>query len=348
MTEPERMSIAEQAVPAPPTGRHLSARDALVCAGVCVLLLLVFEGRSIERSGEEMRPGWERSLVLAVGRPAGAVSESTGLGAVKDRLLAWVHPDDALTGPGGFAEVSSVAPGTGVPPVTRDAFDPRALGVRPRPPRALRTVLVTGDSLSQPLDAKLARAFARAGTEVKVVRDAHLGTGISQADIVDWGRLSVLQVRTRRPDAIVVFMGANEGFPMPVGRGTVECCGPDWSAEYASRVRRMMNTYRQGGGARVYWLNLPGPRDGDRGRISRSVNTAISVAAQPYRAQVRILDMARLFTPGGRYRDSMPVAGRTSLVRQSDGIHLNAAGADVALGPVLDAMRADFGAKVPG
>src|SRR4051794_8952683 len=143
--EPERMSVAEHAMPAPPTGRHMSARDALVCIGLTVLLLLAFEGRSIERTGDEMSPGWERSLVLAVGRPAGAVSEATGLGAAKDRLLAWAHPDEALTGPGGFVQTSSGAPPPDVPPVTPDAFDPRALGADPKPPRALRTVLVTGD-----------------------------------------------------------------------------------------------------------------------------------------------------------------------------------------------------------
>jgi hypothetical protein len=143
-------------------------------------------------------------------------------------------------------------------------------------------------------------------------------------------------------------MGANEGFPMHSGRRTLQCCGPGWSAEYASRVRRMMNTYRQGGAARVYWLNLPVPRDPDRQRITRSVNLAIAVAAEPYRAQVRVLDLAALFTPGGRYRGSMPVGGRPTLVRQADGVHLNSTGADVALGPVLRALRADFGARVPG
>jgi lysophospholipase L1-like esterase len=347
MVEPERMSVAEHAIPAPPTGRHRSARDALLCVGVCVLLLLAFEGRSIERSGEEMTPGWERSLVLSVGRPAGTVARVTGLGAVKDRLVAWARPDESLSGPGGFSEVAGGTP-AGVPLVTPDAFDPRALGAKPAPPRALKTVLVTGDSLAQPLDARVARAFARAGTGVRVVRDARLGTGISQSDLVDWGRLSVQQARTRRPDAVVVFMGANEGFPMRAGGRTLECCGAEWSAEYASRARRMMNTYRQGGAARVYWLNLPVPRDRDRRTISRAVSVAIAVAAEPYRAQVRVLDMAALFTPGGRYRGSMPVHGRPTLVRQPDGIHLNGAGADVALGPVLRALRADFGARVPG
>jgi lysophospholipase L1-like esterase len=344
---PNRDKPPLPSIPAPPTGRHLSARDALICIGLCTLLLVAFEGRSIRHSGEEMRPGWERSLVLAVGHPAGAVSDALGLAKVKDTLVGWAHPDDALSGPGGFDSEGVRAATRAVPPVTPDAFDPRALGARPPAPRPLRKVLVTGDSLSQPLDARVARAFSKSGAGVKVVRDARIGTGISQSDLVDWGKLSVAQVRKEHPDAVGVFMGANEGFPMAAGGGEVKCCGAPWAAEYAYRVRQVMNTYRQGGPARVYWLNLPMPRDGARQRIARTVNAAIAVAAEPYRAQVRVLDMAALFTPGGRYRDAMAVGGRRRIVRESDGIHLNDEGADVALGPVLAALRSDFGAKVP-
>jgi hypothetical protein len=347
MIEHEPSAPPLPSIPAPPTGRHLSARDALICITVSALLLLAFEGRSIRRSGDEMPPGWERSLVLAIGRPAGAVADATGLAKVKDTLVGWARPDDALSGPGGFDESATSAAVRGVPPVTPDAFDPRALGARPAAPRALRTVLVTGDSLSQPLDAKIARAFSKATTGVRVVRDARIGTGISQSDLIDWGRLSASQVRKLRPEAVVIFMGANEGFPMKSGRRTVKCCGAPWAAEYAYRVRRVMNAYRQAGAARVYWLNLPAPRDSGRQGISRAVNAAIAVAAEPYRAQVRVLDMARLFTPGGRYRDAMDVARRRRIVREADGIHLNAEGADVALGSVLAALRADFGARVP-
>jgi hypothetical protein len=126
---------------------------------------------------------------------------------------------------------------------------------------------------------------------------------------------------------------------------TVSCCSADWAAEYAFRARQLMNTYRQAGAARVYWLTLPGPRDPARQRIGRTVNAAIAVAAAPYRAQVRVVDMTDLFTPGGRYRAAMPVNGRRELVRQADGVHLNDAGAGVALDPVLAALRADFGAQ---
>ena len=61
--------------------------------------------------------------------------------------------------------------------------------------------------------------------------------------------------------------------------------------------------------------------------MARAVNAAIAVAAQPYRSQVRVLDMTDVFTPGGRYRAAMTVNGRETLVREPDGIHLNDAGA---------------------
>ena len=140
-----------------------------------------------------------------------------------------------------------------------------------------------------------------------------------------------------------MFMGANEGFPFPAAGGrTVACCGADWAVIYATRVRRMMDTYRRAGAARVYWLTLPMPRDAARQKIARTVNAAIAVAAQPFASQVRVLDMSALFTPGGSYRAAMSVGGRETLVRRPDGIHLNDAGAGVAMGVVLARLRADF------
>jgi hypothetical protein len=103
-----------------------------------------------------------------------------------------------------------------------------------------------------------------------------------------------------------------------------------------------MGTYRQAGAARVYWLMLPTPRDSDRAKISRVVNAAIHVAAEPWLAQVRVIDTVTVFTPGDRYRDSMTISGQPTIVRQSDGIHLNDAGSSLAAKIVLSAVDSDF------
>jgi lysophospholipase L1-like esterase len=330
--------------PKPPREpRRFSARDAIVAMGVCALLLVLVEGPSIKNSGERMDDGFWKTVVLAVGKPADAVGDVIPLPEVGDELTEWLSPDGDTGGPGSFEATAGEAGDPGeIPPVTPDYFDPRELGEEPPEPRELETVLVTGDSLAMPLDAELARELSEQGIEV--VRDPKPGTGISKTDLGDWGSISVRQTEREEPEAIVVFIGANEGFPMPkAGGGTVDCCGAEWAAEYASRARQMINTYRQDGEARVYWLTLPMPRDDDRQEIARVVNQGIEVAAQPFRVHARVLDMVELFTPGGEYRDSMEVDGEDRIVRESDGVHLNDEGAKLAADAVLDALETDFG-----
>jgi hypothetical protein len=332
----------EPTLPQPPRGPRGRSRDALVVVFLAVVVLVLFEGASVRTAGEEMQPGFERDVVEAVGEPTGWVADRLPLDEWGDDALAFLE-DGGAGDEGGFDSTPSAARG-GVPAVSPDSFDPAELGAKPKAPRALDTLLVTGDSMAMPLDVESARRLAQSDEEVDVQRDPHVGTGISKSGLVDWGQLSTQHVRERRPDAVVVFIGANEGFPLPGPDGEdVDCCGPDWAAAYANRVRRMMNTYRQGGSARVYWLTLPIPRDDDFAEVARTVNAAIEVAAQPFRAQVRVLDMAELFTPGGRYRDAMTLDGRERIVRDADGIHLNNAGAGLAAEQVLEAVRRDFG-----
>jgi lysophospholipase L1-like esterase len=332
---------ADPPVPLPPRGPRRRARDALLVVFLSVVVLVLFEGSSVRRAGDELQPGVERDVVRVVGKPAGWVADRVPFDEWSDDALAFLEDEGAGTA-GGFGQARR-ADSAEVPPVSPDSFDPAELGAEPRPPRRLDKLLVTGDSMAMPLDVEVARRMAESDSGVEVERDPHVGTGISKTGLVDWGKLSTQHVAEREPDATVVFIGANEGFTMPGPNGKeLECCGPGWAAEYAYRARRMMNTYRQGGDARVYWLTLPLPRDPDFQRVARSVNAAIRVAVEPYRAQVRVLDMTALFTPNG-YRDAMEVDGRRQIVRDSDGIHLNSRGAEVAADEVLEAVRRDFG-----
>ena len=334
--------------------RRFRARDGVIAITIAAIVLVLCAGESVKRAGEEMSPGIGRDIVLAVGRPVAWVSNQLPFHSASHTLTAWLSPDTNLSTAGSFQSSGSGGSGgaggsgtgaasaaTAVPPVTPDAFDPTQIGQPPAPRRSLHTLLVTGDSMSQPLDLYLAQALAPDG--VHVIRDAHIGTGISKPILVDWGSLSVSQVRQDHPDAVVVFIGANEGFSMPgPGGRLVDCCSAEWAAIYATRVRQMMNTYRQDGAARVYWLTLPTPREAARAQISEVVNAAVEVAAEPWRDQVRVIDMVPVFTPGNRYRDAMTINGQPTIVRESDGIHLNNAGSALAAKIVLAAVDKDF------
>src|SRR3954451_25164961 len=140
--------------------RRFSAREAIVCIFVAALLLAAFEGPSIRRAGERMDPGVQRSMVLAVGHPAGWIGDRMGLARISHEATSWLSPDTTLSNAAGFAAAPAHAAGGQLPAVTPDSFDPVTLGGKALPHRPLRTVLVTGDSMGTPLDSEGARRLA--------------------------------------------------------------------------------------------------------------------------------------------------------------------------------------------
>ncbi len=322
--------------------RRFTARDAVRATALIALLLLIFSGGSVRKAGEGMSPGIGRDIVLAVGKPAGWVADQLPFASIGHTLTGWLSPDKKLVG-ATFAAAETAGPrgaGAASAAVTPDWFEAAALG-EPEPKHQLHTLLVTGDSLSTPLDLELGQRLAPKG--VDVIREPHLATGLSREDLVDWAQLSATQVAEDHPDAVVMFIGANEGLPMPGPDGKeVSCCGPDWAAIWANRARRLMDNYRQNGAARVYWLTVPTARDPARKPITDAVNAAVYAAAAPLRSQVRVIDDASFFTPGDRFRNAMEIDGAEEIVREPDGIHLNQTGSGLAADQVEEALERDF------
>lgn len=326
--------------------RRFTARDAVLATLLMIFLLLLFAGGAVKKAGEELNPGIGRDIVVAIGKPAGWIAEQLPLADVTHTLTGWLSPDTKLVG-AGFEE-SAIATGKGLAgapsAVTPEWFEGAPQGAalgEAEPKHQLHKLLVTGDSLSTPLDLELAQRLTPDGVEV--IRDPHLATGISRSDIVDWAKLSATQVADDHPEAIVIFIGANEGLPMPGPNGEdVSCCGPEWAAIWANRARVLMDNYRQKGTAKVYWLTVPTARDPDRKPIVDAVDAAVYAAAAPWRDQVRVLDMSAIFTPGDRFRNAMEVDGSETIVREPDGIHLNQAGSAVAAEAVEAALERDF------
>jgi uncharacterized protein len=309
---------------------RFTAWDAVKAVTLTTVLLLIFAGGSVRNAADELDPGFGRDIVKAVGGPTGWISDQLPFAGTRRDLTSWLSPDEQLLGTGfeaGGASPGRAAPVTPAPPST---------------PQPLERLLVTGDSLSTPLDIEIAQKLADQGG-VQVSRDPHLASGISNTGLVDWGQLSATQAVNDDPNAVVLFIGANEGYPMPgPNGGQVTCCGPEWEAVFRSRVGLMMDNYLNGGVERVYWLTLPTQRDPARKPIADAVNLAISQAAAERGAAVRVVDLRPTFTPGDSYRDSIDIDGKQAIVRESDGIHLNEEGAAVAADLVLQAVDRDF------
>ena len=113
---------------------------------------------------------------------------------------------------------------------------------RPLRFRGLQRVLISGDSLAEPLDIELARRLA--SHKIVTVRAPYVGSGISKAELVDWERLSSDQVRDGRYDAVILFLGVNEGFPFTgADAREIVCCGSGWIDTYAKRARKIVANY---------------------------------------------------------------------------------------------------------
>ena len=197
-------------------------------------------------------------------------------------------------------------------------------------------ILAAGDSLMQGVDGFLAD---RLGSRGRVFRDVNPNSGISKPGL-DWAQHARDFTRRVRPDASVIFLGANEGFAIRSASGQlVSCCGRVWYGEFASRVRSMMITYSRGGRAQVLWLSIPAPRTPERQALQRIVNSAVIEAARGL-PRVRLVRLDQVFTPGGVYRDVMTYRGRRVRVRESDGVHLSVEGAEIAAAKVTAALRA--------
>src|SRR4051794_2047804 len=308
--------------------RRSSGGDAVRGVALPTFLLLISAGGSMRAAADELKPGLGRDVVKPIGGPAGWVADQLPFAETRRDLASWLSPNQELSGqgfragPGGAGRPAAPVPTT---------------------PQPLDRLLVTGDSLSTPLDIEIARKLADQGASVEVTRDPHLATGISNTGLVDWGQLSSSQAANDDPDAVVLFIGANEGYPIPGPNGQqVSCCGPAWEAVFQSRVGQMMDNYLNGGVERIYWLTVPTQRDPARKPIADDVNQAIRAEAAKRGGAVRVVDLIPTFTPGDTHRDSIPIDGNDTIVRMSDGIHLNEEGSSVAADLVLQAVDRDF------
>jgi hypothetical protein len=203
-----------------------------------------------------------------------------------------------------------------------------ALLLVPAPSRAAAPrVLLTGDSMMENIAAPLAASLRGAGAEVVV--DHVAGSGLSTSWF-DWRAYARRQMSAApAPSVTVMFNGAGDVWPLPVDGRPVRCCRASWRAAYARRAASLMRTY-----GRVYWLTLPMPRNRGHAQVMAAVNAAVRDAARQVGSSATVVDLVPVLTPRRRFRRTL----RGRVIRRSDGIHLTAAGAELATSRVRAAM----------
>lgn len=241
-------------------------------------------------------------------------------------------------GPDGLVFRSYAAIFTNTTRAPDDATATPVAGRGPLLPRdaadgALR-VLIVGDSLGNGLFRSFARL--RRVDELRASRRSRHSTGFSRPDYFDWNAEIGPILAAEAFDAIIVYVGANDGQDIVAGGRRHHPGDAGWREIYAERVDAFMATLAATGRP-VYWVGLPITRSRRLAGFYETMNEIYGTAA--CRHGVAFIDVWDRFAPRGRFDAHGPGPnGRRARLRHDDGIHLSNAGYDVVVGMVETAM----------
>lgn len=306
--------------------------------GVIVIALAIaalFNSEALVRAGEGMKPGPTRDIVLLLGRPLDDAAGALGLDLPREGLdLAFGQED--RTEEGTRLERGSTA-------ILRRRARRRTF---PQPTRGdPLEVFVTGDSQAEFLGQRLIDQAPEGLLRVEIV--ARNGTGLTNPAFFNWEVNARQEVALRKPDAVVMALGGNDGFNVQTSDGSLYDAGePGWETEFARRVAVVSSVLSSDGERPVYWVPPPTARDPTFNRIFASQNRAVERATEAVPA-LRYVDVYSTLNRG-RYSEELRIDGKRVLARQPDGIHFTREGAVPAARLILAAMAKDFPVLRPG
>jgi hypothetical protein len=308
-----------------PAGRVLGV--ILIALGVAAL----FNSEAIVRAGESMQRGNTRDIVLSVARPLDDVAGAIGFHLPREGL------DKA------FGQESKTAEGTELEKGSTAILRPNARKQRQQgfvqPTREHEVHLfVTGDSQAQFVGELLTDVLPSDLFDVDVV--ARNATGLTNPEFFNWEINAQQEIAARKPDAVVMVMGGNDGFNVLRDGQLYGWQTPQWQLEYARRAAVVMRELGSEGKRPVYWVPPPTARDGEFNQIYEIQNRAVEQAAAAVPG-ARYVDIYSTINDG-RYSDELKIDGRRVLARQADGVHFSREGAIVPARLILRAMAKDY------
>ena len=289
---------------------------------------------------------------MTVLRPVADVSDALGLSHVvggADRAIG--HTGNAgsgvlqVEGPPAHAHravARHVASVTAAPPTSRIEPDdpghrsprrrprsPRPTASRPwrrPPPSAPLRLLVVGDSLGIDFGQPLVNDLA-ATDVVSAVLDGHIDTGLARPDYFDWPTELQADLARYQPQAVVVFIGANDPQNFVEGSTALTYGTAAWNDAYAKRVGAFMQE-AAGTGARVLWVGMPPMADPVLNAKMQVLNGIAQSQAALHPGVTYFASWPVLSDPQGHFASFLPNAsGNEVQIRDPDGTHIAGPGA---------------------
>lgn len=258
----------------------------------------------------------------------------------------WMRRPTLLLGGQAAASAPPSAEAETAPVVATPA--PAAVAVTPLSARLAQGALrigVFGDSMADGLYTGLYRDLQHT-PHVSVTKFSQVSTGLSRYDFVDIQAKTRGQLDAQPIDVAVILFGTNDAQGIELD-GQIHAFGTDgWKAAYAKRVDDLVALLRSRDVA-VYWVGLPRMKresfDGRMTLINGVVSQRMQALGVPY------IETTALTSNGeGGYEAYLPnAAGKRTLMRANDGIHMSMAGYLRMSAPVAERLKRDAGLNAP-
>jgi hypothetical protein len=174
-----------------------------------------------------------------------------------------------------------------------------------------------------------------ANPDIVAYRKAKSASGLARPDFYDWFDQGKAQVEFRKPDLVIVFMGANDGQDIAPWKNSsrVVWNTDGWSQAYRGRVDDFLTSVTtpvEGeDGAHVLWLSLP--------RVtSPSLERKLKVIREIQEQGVGALGDAGLYLDTNQYLvdeqgallKTVQIKGKQQEIRNEDGVHFTMSGCE--------------------
>lgn len=309
---------------------------------VCLLLWGFLFAPTLKRAAEASPDGARRTVALAILRPFAAISDALKITDLTDSVEQALGRDPNEAPGGGIVvppEPIPSVPGGGDHGGGGDVHIKGPIR-KPTGTNKLRVVVV-GDSLATGLGVYLERVMKP--SLVRVSRQGRISTGLARPDYFDWPAALSEIVDNFRPDLILVMLGENDNQALRDAAGNEQTSVGtfDWPRAYGDRVEDFMRLATSKG-ARVVWVGLPIVSDKGRWGIVERQNDVFESAAEVV-DDVTYLDTWDMFAaPDGGYTAYHRDGNTVELVRESDGLHFNAAGYELLARAALTVAEQEF------
>ncbi len=326
--------------------RFSSAGSGLVVAVLALLFGALLNAQGMHKASFNKQPGTSRDVALALTGGLAGVSSVLQLDRPRHLVQRVAGRADADAIDVAIVIPSTQDGSTAAPTPAKPATKPPG---KPKftPQKKLR-LWIAGDSLVITPGYSITRA-ASASPVIDSVGgvDGRVATGLTRPDVYNWFDEIREQVKTLRPNVVVLDFGGNDDKAymtgLPEGTTIGEFGGPSWKKEYRRRVAGVMNIINRAG-ATVVWIGLPVTRSEAQTQRFDIVNAVVQKEAKARGSKAIFVDTYTMFAgdTGGFTEFLENAKGDTVKVRAGDGVHFDTAGGDMIAREVLKQLNATF------